>query len=157
MSYLMLARICKAVMTPFKLINTVMKGEKGEDFLIYARGILVFAVLIICCVTSSPDSLIQWLLIIFIGLVISGFVLVISDYAFFFLGSFISIATAVPAAIYDKCNVFIKYHSDESSCSSNTENASGGLGTGPKAQVGIRYFIERDKRMKVCHARYLGR
>ena len=62
MSYLMLARICKAVMTPFKLINTVMKGEKGEDFLIYARGILVFAVLIICCVTSSPDSLIQWLL-----------------------------------------------------------------------------------------------
>ena len=29
MSYLMLARICKAVMTPFKLINTVMKGEKG--------------------------------------------------------------------------------------------------------------------------------
>ena len=48
MSYLMLARICKAVMTPFKLINTVMKGEKGEDFLIYARGILVFVVLIIC-------------------------------------------------------------------------------------------------------------
>lgn len=65
MSYLMLARIGKAIMTPFKLINTVMKGEKGEDFLIYARGILVFAVLIICCVTSSPDSLMQWLLIIY--------------------------------------------------------------------------------------------
>lgn len=141
-------RFFRALLKPFKLINYKLShsiSKKLEDAVASWISFIAASFVIIRCYPYK--GLFDFLFTLF-----GAFILAIAcalAVAFLFpkILKILSGLFWIPAIFYDICDDKINNVS---------RKKEKNIKKGPRAEVGIKYFIEREKRIHINHAKYLG-
>lgn len=141
-------RFFRAVLKPFKLVNYKLShstSKKLEDTVASWVSFIAAVFVIIRCFPYK--GFFDFLFTLFGAFILA---IVCALVVAFLLPKILKLLSGlfwIPAVIYDICD-------DKINNVSRKKEKS--LKKGPRAEVGIRYFIEREKRIHINHAKYLG-
>lgn len=141
-------KFIRAFCKPFKLIhyNLNHADHKFQDRLTSWISFIAAAFIIIRC--FPYDGMFDLLFTLFGAFVLACACALGIAFIFPYVLRILSILFWIPAAIYDFCDDKINHVT--------RKKAEKGVKEGARAEVGIKYFIEREKRIKINHAKYLG-
>lgn len=144
--YVKVRGFCK----PFRLAHYRLRhiSKKTSDAVITAASFITAGVAFLRC---FPFAGVGDILLTAIGVVLLAFACTFI-YAFLFpAGAFVvSLLFLLPAAVYNVCDDKINHVSRQKKSGGKTK-----MKARPKAEVGIRYFIEREKGLQINHAQFL--
>ena len=142
-----LYRFFQALFKPFKLIHYRLTSPhpKIQDSITSWTSFIAVVFIIIRC--YPYNSIADFLFTIFAAFIIACVCALGIAFVFPYITKAISLIFFIPALLYDICDDKIN----------NVSREKGGkIKEGPRAEVGIKYFIEREKRIQINHAKYLG-
>lgn len=137
----------RTLFKPFKLIHyrLTIPHPKVQDTI--TSWISFFSVVFIIIRCYPYNGIADFLFTIFAAFIIACVCALGIAFVFPYIIKAISMIFCIPALLYDICDDKIN----------NVSREKGGkIKEGPRAEVGIKYFIEREKRIQINHAKYLG-
>lgn len=135
------------LLTPFhKAYQVLNKALDDEEPQLALTSVLSFFTVIGLLMGFWPiQGLFSWIVVIFLCCMGTGICAIIVEYGYHFIVGALTIFFYIPASFYQKCKKALEQ-----------EESSSSMGAGKRAEVGIKYFIEKDKTRPICHAKYLG-
>lgn len=133
---------------PGKLIYYRIIHANTENVKDVTTAIAAFATGGLILFTNAPyQSVWDFLLVLVLAFILSGISAIIVSMCIPLIQKILSLLFWIPSWLYDYCDDKINH----------VERKRGKtIGKGPKARVGIKYFIERERRVQITHAKWLG-
>ena len=110
-------------------------------------GILAFCIAAYILYINAPYRGVgEFLFVCVVCFILTGVSVVVISFVYPFAYKIILLILALPAWLYDYCDDKLN----------NVERKKGRtVRDNPKAKVGIKYFIEREKRLQINHAKWM--
>ena len=138
--------ICK----PGKLLHYKLNNNVDNSFKDKLTAVLAFIAAAFVTVKCYPyDGVIDFIIVIASSFILAGVCVFAVSFCYSYLVKGISALFYLPALIYDLCD-------DKINNVARKKTTSTSMKSGPRAEVGIKYFIEREKRIQINHAKYIG-
>lgn len=143
-----IAKGLRAITKPAKLLHFKITNPASNAFKDGLTAVLSFGGAVIIFFLNAPFKGIGELLFVLLVCFILAwiFVLIIS-FCYPIAQKILALILAFPAWVYDYCDDTINHVE---------RKKKGTMGAGQKPKVGIKYFIEREKRIQINHAKWLG-
>lgn len=136
------------IVKPLEIIyQKFNKALDDEDLQLTLTSVLSFFVVIGLLRGFWPiQGFLSWVVVIFLCCMGTGICALVVEYGYHFIIGALTVLFYIPASLCWKYEKLLL----EAEANANT------MGSGKRAEVGIKYFIERDKTRPICHAKYLG-
>ena len=138
------------ILKPFKLAHYKLTNNADHAFQDKLASFLSFAAAAAVIVRCFPyDGIGDFIVVIFGSILMAGVCVFAVSFFYPHVVKVLTMILGFPAMIYDLCD-------DKINNVTRTDTDFRFLHKIPRAEVGIKYFIERDKRIAINHARYVG-